>query len=189
MRVPTSDRRLEKMAGANTSQEPKAGSAAQPGAAPAATGLATWAKLFVVVSVLLMAAGIAAPLLSQSNTGPRTLAMGNPMGADADGNSLPDYSPAIFRLGFSFFAAFAMAYALRAFFRLAIIFIGMAFLMLFGLQYAGLIEVKWGVMAREYDGIAAWLQGQTQTFFAFVTGYLPSAAAATAGFVAGFRRR
>jgi uncharacterized membrane protein (Fun14 family) len=163
-------------------------------AAPAisASGAAAWAKVLVVLAVLLMGAGLAAPLLTGEPAGvggARTLAMGDPVGADADGNKLPDFSPAVFRLGFSFFAAFCLAYAMRAFFRLAILFLGMTFLMLFGLQHAGLIEVKWGVMAAEYDGFAEWFKGQTQTFFGFVTGYLPSAGAAALGLLAGFRRR
>jgi uncharacterized membrane protein (Fun14 family) len=157
--------------------------------------LTGWAKALIIVSVVLMAAGVAAPLVMGKPSSPapggigiQSLGAGNPLGAQ-DAQGAPDFSPAIFRLGFSFFVAFTLAYALRAFFNIALIFIGMAFLLLFGLQYAGLIEVKWGVMEREYDGMSAWLQNQTKTFATFVTGYLPSAGAGAAGLVAGFRRR
>ncbi|MFZ4573148.1 MAG: FUN14 domain-containing protein [Phycisphaerales bacterium] len=159
------------------------------GAGAVGGGILTTAKVLVVLAVLLMAAGIAAPVLVDGGGGTRTLAMGAPVGADADGDKVPDLSPAVFRLGFSFFAAFCLAYAMRAFFRLAILFLGMCFLLLFGLQYAGLIEVKWGVIATEYDGLASWFSGQTRSFLGFVTGYLPSAGAAAAGLIAGFRRR
>ena len=55
---------------------------------------------------------------------------------------LDQWSPAIFRMGFSFCVGFAIAFALRTFVRLSLIAIGVFFLALFGLQYAGFIEVN-----------------------------------------------
>lgn len=99
------------------------------------------------------------------------------------------WSPAIFRMGFSFFVGFAMAYALRSFAKVTLFSAGVFFLLLFGLQYAGLVEVKWTAMADRYDGIQAWLKAQVGGFQAFVTGYLPSAGAALAGLGLGFIRK
>lgn len=99
------------------------------------------------------------------------------------------WSPAIFRMGFSFFVGFAMAYALRTFAKVTVVAAGVFFLLLFGMQYAGLVEVKWTAMADRYDGIQAWLAAQVAGFRAFVTGYLPSAGAAVAGLGLGFVRK
>lgn len=99
------------------------------------------------------------------------------------------WSPAIFRMGFGFFAGFSMAYALRAFARVTLVSAGMFFLLLFGLQYAGLIEVRWSAMADRYDTLQAWLRAQMGGVQAFLTGYLPSAGAALAGLALGFVRR
>ena len=164
---------------------------------PSKGGIPFWAKGLVVLSGTLMVAGIAAPMLGLGGEGQPhapaggdvgTLAMSSAMSGEPTADGMPAWSPAVFRLGFSFFVAFAMAYAMRVFFKMAMVFVGFTFLLLFGLQYAELIEVKWGVMETRYDSISVWLQAQTQSFVAFVTGYLPSAAAASAGLIAGFRR-
>lgn len=99
------------------------------------------------------------------------------------------WSPAIFRMGFSFFVGFAMAYALKAFAKVTVVSAGIFFLLLFGLQYAGLVEVRWTAMADRYDTIQAWLGAQLGGFQAFVTGYLPSAGAGIAGLGLGFIRK
>lgn len=99
------------------------------------------------------------------------------------------WSPAIFRMGFGFFVGFAMAYALRSFVKVTIVSAGVFFLLLFGLQYAGLVEVKWAAMADRYDSLQEWLLAQVGGFQAFVTGYLPSAGAALAGLGLGFMRK
>ena len=99
------------------------------------------------------------------------------------------WSPAIFRMGFGFFVGFAMAYAFRAFAKFAVVSLGVFFLLLFGLQYAGLIEVQWGTMAERYDSARGWLGSQFEGFTAFVTGALPSAGAALAGLGLGFIRK
>ncbi|MEQ8843418.1 MAG: FUN14 domain-containing protein [Phycisphaerales bacterium] len=99
------------------------------------------------------------------------------------------WSPAIFRMGFGFFVGFSMAYALKAFSKVTIVSAGIFFLLLFGLQYAGLVEVKWTAMADRYDTLQEWLKAQLGGFQAFVTGYVPSAGAALAGLALGFMRK
>jgi uncharacterized membrane protein (Fun14 family) len=94
----------------------------------------------------------------------------------------------IFRLGFSFFVGFAIAYALRTFLKVSIVTIGILLLGLFGLQYAGVITVDWAAMEQHYDTVVAWLRTETETFRTFVTGYLPSSAMGVLGMVVGFRR-
>lgn len=99
------------------------------------------------------------------------------------------YSPAVFRLGFSFFAGFAMAYALRQFVKVTLLIAGVILLGLFGLQYAGLVQIDWGAIEGKYDSIAAFFREQTASFTKFVSGYLPSATAAAGGAVIGFRKK
>lgn len=99
------------------------------------------------------------------------------------------WSPAIFRLGFSFFVGFAIAYAVRTFVKFSLIALGMFFLMLFGLQYAGFITVEWGIIQERYEESQGWLASQFGSFKDFVTGELPSAGLFATGFVIGFRRK
>ncbi|MDX9911951.1 MAG: FUN14 domain-containing protein [Phycisphaerales bacterium] len=97
-------------------------------------------------------------------------------------------SPAIFRLGFSFIAGFAVAYALRAFVKMTLIVLGAGVLLVAGLQYAGLVSVDWGAIASRWDGVSAWVHDNTRSFLGFLTGQLPSAASGVAGLAMGFRR-
>jgi len=130
------------------------------------------------------------PGLPGSTGEPATTPEGEPAGDLAVDETIDDpWSPAIFRMGFSFFVGFAMAFALRTFAKVTLFSAGIFFLLLFGLQYAGLVEVKWTAMADRYDTIQAWLRAQLGGFQAFVTGYLPSAGAGLAGLGLGFMRK
>jgi uncharacterized membrane protein (Fun14 family) len=94
---------------------------------------------------------------------------------------------AMFRLGFGFFAGFAMGYAARAFLRISILAAGLILLGLFGLQYAGLITVEWAAMDMVFDHFVNWLRTNTANFRDFITGQLPSAAAGLGGLLVGFK--
>ena len=74
------------------------------------------------------------------------------------------WSALLFKLGFSFFVGFALGYAVRTFFKYTIVGIGMMLFMLFGLEYAGLIEVHWAAFEGRFDSITGWLQQQTGGF-------------------------
>ena len=123
-------------------------------------------------------------------TGPTgTQGAGGEAPGEAENRPIDLYSPAVFRLGFSFFAGFAMAYALRQFVKITVATLGVVLLGLFGLQYAGLIQIDWGLLEGKLDAAAAFLQDQTESFTAFVRGYLPSTASAATGAFLGFRRK
>jgi len=117
----------------------------------------------------------------------------SPDAPDTTGNTsgsttAPAWQPAVFRLGFSFFVAFAIGFALRTFVKLTLLVAGVVLLCVFGLEYAGVLSVNWEAMSGSWDGIAAWLERQTSSFYDFVVGKLPSGAAAAGGLFVGFRR-
>ncbi len=172
-----------------------------------------WVKTLVVVSVLVMAGGAALGVMARVNGGGEAPASAaspggeTPAGATGfdiipqgdgedvaaadggdDGAWMREWSPAVFRLGFSFFIGFAVAYALRTFVKLSLVVVGVFALFLFGLEYAGLLEIHWGAIGDKYDSVAAWATGQFDSFRTFITGELPSAAAAIAGLGLGFKR-
>lgn len=173
---------------------------------PTRPGLPLWAKGLAVLSVLIMGTGVALPLVAKSAPGQRT-AEGMPAGAtgfttggmenvgDSGGSPQPEpagaaaWGPTVFRMGFSFFVGFAIAYALRAFLKLAFVALGFFFLALFGLEYAGLVDVQWGAMSDRYQEVTGALNEQARTAWSAMSVLLPSAAAATAGLVSGFWRR
>lgn len=98
-------------------------------------------------------------------------------------------APLAFRMGFSFFMGFAVAFALRSVVKVAITVIGFAFLAAFGLHYSGLIDVSWDAVAGQFDSMQDWLLGQVESVRAFAKGVLPSATATTVGLFAGWRRK
>jgi uncharacterized membrane protein (Fun14 family) len=116
-----------------------------------------------------------------------------PDGAEANGaapgEEVNPWSPAIFALGFSFVAGFAIAFAIRSFIKITVIAVGLFLLFLFGLEYAGLVAVNWGAVSQHYDSFSGWLAAETSSFQDFITGRLPSAASAIAGLGLGFTRK
>jgi len=168
-------------------------------------GTALWLKALVVVSVLLMVGGVVLGVMSGGAEASPAVGAGDSSGlvkscGAADG-AAPDagepstgedwmnqWSPTIFRLGFSFFVGFAVAYAVRTFIKLSVVAAGFVLLLLFGLQYAGIIEVHWGRVADHYDTFGEWFSAQFKSLSAFIQGELPSAASVAAGLVLGFRR-
>jgi uncharacterized membrane protein (Fun14 family) len=175
--------------------------------------LAKWQVVIAVVSIIVAAAGAGlmiyqavstdeTPAASEPTTLPGTNA---PSGfaptenepdapatsaAQSDTDRLIDSaSGAVFRLGFGFFAGFAIGYAVRAFVKVSLIVVGVGLLALFGLQYAGLITVDWERVSGGFESFGSWATAQTKDFANFITGYLPSAGAGLAGAFVGFRRK
>lgn len=110
-------------------------------------------------------------------------------GDDAEKSPLELYSPTIFRLGFAFFLGFAVAFALRAAFKVVLLVVGGVFLLLIGLQMAGLVSVNWEAFEGMYNTSTTWLAGQTESFTAFLRGYIPSGGSAVAGFGIGMLKK
>ncbi|MFI4896220.1 MAG: FUN14 domain-containing protein [Phycisphaerales bacterium JB059] len=168
-------------------------------------GTPLWLKGLLLVSVVLMIGGVALGVMGGGAEASPGVSAGdssglvNSFGAsdgsapapaeDAGGEDwMNEWSPTIFRLGFSFFVGFAVAYAVRTFIKLSVVAAGFVLLLLFGLQYAGIIEVHWGRVADHYDSFGSWFSAQFKSLSAFIGGELPSAASVTAGLVLGFRR-
>ena len=98
------------------------------------------------------------------------------------------WKPALFRLGFGFFAAFCVAYTLRAFLKLTLIVAGVVLIGLVALQQAGAIVVNWDVVAALFEDAGRWLSAQFESLQTLLTGYLPTSAAALGGGILGALR-
>lgn len=162
-----------------------------------------WAKICLIVAVLFMGAGFVLPLLQSEQSRPAETAPAvDGLGANSltgarSAEPLPETTDdagrkrsALFRLGFSFAAAFAVAFAMRKFFNFTLASLSMFLAALFGLQFAGIIEVRWVAFeGGDYDGMVDWLKSQFDSFNSFIKGALPSGTAAAAGLFAGWRRK
>lgn len=92
-------------------------------------------------------------------------------------------------MGFSFFAGFAIGYATRTFMKFMFFLSGTVLLLLFGLQYAGLIDVRWEAFENVYNSLIAWISPHLGGLKNFITANLSSAAMAGLGLFWGFRRK
>lgn len=98
-------------------------------------------------------------------------------------------APAALQGGFSFFAAFAVGYALRAFLKLSLIYIGLVFLTMSVLAWIGWIEIRWNVPEEQFASLTETVKSQFESFRAFISGSLPSAGMAGLGLFAGLKKR
>ncbi|MBN2491247.1 MAG: hypothetical protein JXQ29_10415 [Planctomycetes bacterium] len=175
-----------------------------------------WKVVCVAVAALFLVAGVALALTSSGGGGGQdgaqvgpiggavgasgpvkglgsgtstTLPGGIQIGFEDDPSSSDAWSPALLRGGISFFLAFCLAFALRAFLRLGAIFIGLWALSLFVLSYVGWVDVHWDVIDEHFMGWTHSVGEQFQSFQKFITGSLPSATLAGLGLLAGFKRK
>lgn len=103
-------------------------------------------------------------------------------------NPMDDWSGAVFKLGFSFFAGFCIAYALKMFMKITLIFVGVVLIAVIVLQSSGAIDVDWSAIAGHFDSITEWIRANLGGIKEFLTGQLPSAGSAFAGMFVGFRK-
>jgi uncharacterized membrane protein (Fun14 family) len=104
------------------------------------------------------------------------------------GSGAESWSPVLMKGSMSFLVGFSVGYALRTFFKISAVVLGLVCLAIFGLSYAGLLQVDWATIQAHFDQLAGRIQEQASGFKEFISGSLPSAGLGTAGLVTGFKR-
>ena len=105
------------------------------------------------------------------------------------GQYLDDWSGPMMHLGFSFVAGFSLGYALAFFLKATALVAGVFLLMLFGLQYVGVVDVNWLDIQGYYDSLFAWVQPHAGSFQDFIASNLPSSGMAALGIFTGFKKK
>jgi uncharacterized membrane protein (Fun14 family) len=105
------------------------------------------------------------------------------------GQYFDDWSGPMMQLGFSFVAGFSIGYALAFFLKATALVAGVLLLMLFGLQYVGVVEVNWPGIQGFYDSFVAWVQPHAGSFQDFIASNLPSSGMAALGIFTGFKKK
>ncbi|MEQ8764653.1 MAG: FUN14 domain-containing protein [Planctomycetota bacterium] len=108
---------------------------------------------------------------------------------EQEDSTLKEWSPALVKLGFSFFVGLAIGYTLRTFLKLTLIVAGLILLAIFGLEYLGFIDVRWDQMDQTWNNLIEGMKEEFTAFKAFIEGSLPSAAAFGAGVFTAFKRK
>jgi uncharacterized membrane protein (Fun14 family) len=163
----------------------------------------TWKKLLLALSGVFVIVGLGLAFVGsrqdeggnarvQSTPGSLLTGESAPSGDASAGTSSDDgvtsLSPFFVKGGLSFFVGFCLGYALRSFFKVSAIVVGVIALAIFGLSYAGALDVDWTTIDAGFDRIVASIKEQASGFKTFITGSLPSAGLATLGIVTGFKR-
>jgi len=92
-------------------------------------------------------------------------------------------------VGFSFFVGFAIGFAVRTFLKIMFFVVGTILLILFVLQYNGMIEVNWMGFETVYDGIINWMKPHLGGLKDFALTNLSSATMASLGLFLGLRKK
>ena len=102
---------------------------------------------------------------------------------------LGDLSPLLTKLGFSFVVGFAVGYVLLFFLRAAALLAGLVLAALFGLQYAGVVQVDWPSIETNYESALGWLLPRFDALRTFLLENLSSSGSAALGMLSGLMRR
>ncbi len=102
---------------------------------------------------------------------------------------LGDLSPLLTKLGFSFVVGFAVGYVLLFFLRAAAMLAGLVLAALFGLQYAGVVQVDWPSIETNYESALGWLLPRFDALRTFLLENLSSSGSAALGLLSGLMRR
>lgn len=102
---------------------------------------------------------------------------------------LGDLSPLLTKLGFSFVVGFAVGYVLLFFLRAAALLAGLVLAALFGLQYAGVVQVDWPSIETNYESALGWLLPRFDALRTFLLENLSSSGSAALGLLSGLMRR
>ena len=92
-------------------------------------------------------------------------------------------------MGFSFFVGFAIGFAVKTFLKIMFFVVGTMLLVLFVLQYNGMIHVNWASFEGSYNALITWISPHLGGLKNFITANLSSAAMAGLGLFWGLRRR
>jgi len=98
-------------------------------------------------------------------------------------------SPALASAGGSFLGGFLIGWAFRKTVKLALIIACSLLVLIAVLKTTGWIHLDWTLIQADVNHILDWGRGKAQGFKEVLTGYLPSAGAAGAGALFGFRKK
>ncbi|MBL8763828.1 MAG: FUN14 domain-containing protein [Phycisphaerae bacterium] len=101
---------------------------------------------------------------------------------------IDESAPATFRFGFSFLAGFGIAYAFKKFVRAVFIVAALGAAGFLAAKYFGLLSLDWSVAQAQMEEGVELARSHADRIKGFLTGYLPSGAAAVVGMFMGVRR-
>ena len=107
---------------------------------------------------------------------------------DSERGEVNDWSPVLMRGGMSFLLGFCVGFALRAFFRISAVFVGLVVLAVLGLDYAGAADINWVAIQEWFNTTLGSLKEQTSGFRSFVAGSIPTVGMTGVGLFTGFKK-
>lgn len=98
-------------------------------------------------------------------------------------------SPALARGGASFLGGFLVGWAFRKTLKIALLITLSLVALVAILKTTGWIHLEWNLIESDVNRTVDWARGQAQSLKEVAIGYLPSAGAAGAGAIFGFRKK
>jgi len=109
--------------------------------------------------------------------------------ASEGASTLGEWSPSLVKGGFGFFLGFCVGYALRTFFRIGAVVIGLVLMVFLGLSYAGVLPpLDWAAIEEPFNRLAESVGEQASGFKTFLAGNLPSAGLSGLGVFTGVKK-
>ena len=160
-------------------------------------GVPPWNAKTLWVAAGLMLLGVVLWIAIPRKAPPSTTPSSQATLAEASGDAVATQvyslqgSPALFRFGLSYIAGFFLGYGLRRFLKITLIVSAVVVIGFFLTRHFGWVEMNldWAGIEAHLNESFAWIKGQAEALKVFVTGYVPSAAAAATGIVLGSRWR
>ncbi|HMQ23689.1 MAG TPA: FUN14 domain-containing protein [Planctomycetota bacterium] len=159
---------------------------------------ATWKKLLLILGLVLVVLGAVfqvlawmdppAPVNSQGSGLGNSFDAGSGTGGVAAQSSEAAWSEGFFKLGFSFFAGFAIGSFVRGFLKVFVFFAGGLLLVLFALDYFEVAPINWSLLDSWFDTARDKIIGETNSFRDFISSRLPSGGLGALGLFAGFKK-
>ena len=123
----------------------------------------------------------------ESNESNSTIIVGK--SSKFDTQSLHGYAPFMLKGGFGFFVGFTMGFAVRSFFKLALVICGFYFITLAMFSYTGWVEVHWDVIQSQFEIWSGQVQEEVVSFKSFMTGTIPATGMLAAGLATGLKKK
>jgi uncharacterized membrane protein (Fun14 family) len=110
-------------------------------------------------------------------------------GAAPPPSDLDRWAPSLMVGGFSFFVAFCMGFALRAFAKISLVVLGFVFFAISSLAYCDLIDIHWDRIGLHFDSLISLVRMEWGEFSSFLEKSLPSTVMGGIGLVAGIKKK
>ncbi|MCB9890128.1 MAG: FUN14 domain-containing protein [Planctomycetes bacterium] len=160
-----------------------------------------WKKLLLLGGSILIVLGVVFQVMAWvdpppmpggagGNVGPLGSSFTDPQTGEVSvvKSSETAWSEGFLKLGFSFFAGFAIGSFVRGFLKMFLFFAGGLLVVLVALEYFEVAKIDWSVLDRLFNSARDKILGESNSFREFLSSRLPSGGLGALGLFTGFKK-